>query len=168
MGGMKSKVIAAKQVIASGIPYIIAPGRRPGVLQEVLDGKETGTFFLPPAEHLNSRKYWIAFTLRSRGRLLIDDGAKQALIHDGKSLLPSGVTQVEGDFAIGDPVTCVDMAGNAVAKGLANFSAEEIRKIMGLKSSQIEQVLGFKDYDEVVHRDNLAIMTPQCGKAKNG
>ena len=166
MGGMKSKVLAAKKVIASGIPYIIAPGRRPGVLQEILDGKETGTLFLPPAEHLNSRKYWIAFTLRSRGRLQIDDGAKQALIQDGKSLLPSGVTQVEGDFAVGDPVACVDTAGNAIAKGLVNFSADDIRKIMGQKSSQIEQILGFKDYNEVIHRDNLAVTAPQSCKSK--
>jgi len=166
MGGMKSKVQAAKKVTASGIPYIIAPGRRAGVLQEIMDGKETGTLFLPLAEHLNSRKYWIAFTLRSRGRLLIDDGAKEALIRDGKSLLPSGVTQVEGDFALGDPVTCVDAAGNAIAKGLVNYSADEIRKIMGLKSSRIEQVLGYKDYDEVIHRDNLAVTALQSGKSK--
>jgi len=168
MGGMKSKVQAAKKVTASGIPYIIAPGRRPGVLQEIMDGKETGTLFLPPAEHLNSRKYWIAFTLRSRGRLFIDDGAKEALVQDGKSLLPSGVTQVEGDFTLGDPVTCVDATGNAIAKGLTNYSADDIRKIMGLKSSRIEQVLGYKDYDEVIHRDNLAVTAPQGGKAKAG
>ncbi len=164
MGGMKSKVQAAKKVTASGIPYVIAPGRRAGVLQEIMDEKETGTLFLPPAEHLNSRKYWIAFTLRSRGRLFIDDGAKEALIQDGKSLLPSGVTQVEGDFALGDPVTCVDAAGNAIAKGLVNYRADEIRKIMGLKSSRIEQVLGYKDYDEVIHRDNLAVTALQIRK----
>ncbi len=164
MGGMKSKVQAAKKVTASGIPYIIAPGRRAGVLLEIMDGKETGTLFLPPAEHLNSRKYWIAFTLRSRGRLVIDDGAKEALIRDGKSLLPSGVTQVEGDFALGDPVTCVDASGNVIAKGLVNYRADEIRKIMGLKSSRIEQVLGYKDYDEVIHRDNLAVTAAQGRK----
>ena len=166
MGGMKSKVMAAKKVIASGIPYIIAPGRRQGVLQEILDGKETGTLFLPMAEHLNSRKYWIAFTLRSRGRILIDEGAKEALVGDGKSLLPSGVMQVEGNFALGDPVTCVDAAGNPIAKGLVNYTADEIRKIMGLKSSKIEQVLGYKDYDEVIHRDNLAVTVRQSGKSK--
>jgi glutamate 5-kinase len=166
MGGMKSKVQAAKKVTASGIPYIIAPGRRAGVLQEILDGQETGTLFLPPAEHLSSRKYWIAFTLRSRGRLLIDDGAKEALIRDGKSLLPSGVTQVEGDFVLGDPVTCVDAAGNTIAKGLVNYGADEIRKIMGLKTAKIEQVLGYKDYDEVIHRDNLAVTAQPAGKSK--
>jgi glutamate 5-kinase len=157
MGGMKSKVQAAKKVTASGIPFIIAPGRRPGVLREILEGKETGTLFLPSKTHLTSRKYWIAFTLRSRGRIWIDEGAKEAILADGKSLLPSGVTQVEGDFSIGDPVTCVDEAGNPVAKGLANYGADEVRKIMGLKSSKIEQVLGYKDYDEVIHRDNLAV-----------
>ena len=167
MGGMKSKVQAAKKVTASGIPYIIAPGRRTGVLQEILDGKETGTLFLPSTEHLNSRKYWIAFTLRSRGRIFIDDGAKEAIVRDGKSLLPTGVTQVEGDFVLGDPVSCVDAQGNTIAKGLANYSADEIRKIMGLKTAKIEQVLGYKDYDEVVHRDNLAVTAEPGARPKS-
>lgn len=166
-GGMKSKVLAAQKVTAFGIPYVIAPGRRQGVLQEILDGKETGTLFLPMDAHLTSRKYWIAFTLRSRGRLVIDGGAKAALLDDGKSLLPSGITAVEGDFALGDPVTCVDDSGNAVAKGLVNYGADEIRKIMGLKSAKIEQVLGYKDYDEVIHRDNLAVTLPAAGKARS-
>ena len=131
-----------------------------------MDGKETGTLFLPMAEHLTSRKHWIAFTLRARGRLFVDEGAKEALIADGKSLLPSGVTQVEGDFTLGDPVTCVDAAGNPIAKGLVNYSAEEIRKIMGLKTTKIEQVLGYKDYDEIIHRDNLAVMIQSNEKSK--
>ncbi len=114
---MKSKVLAAKKVTAFGIPYIIAPGRRQGVLQEIVDGKETGTLFLPMADHLKSRKYWIAFTLRARGRLVIDGGAKEALVEEGKSLLPSGVTQVEGDFVLGDPVTCVDAGGKYDRQG---------------------------------------------------
>ena len=166
-GGMKSKVLAAKKVTTFGIPYIIAPGRRQGVLQEIMDGKETGTLFLPMADHLKSRKYWIAFTLRARGHLVIDAGAKEALVEEGKSLLPSGVTQVEGDFVLGDPVTCVDAEGNTIAKGLVNYSAEEIRKIMGLKTTKIEQVLGYKDYDEVIHRDNLAVMVPPSVKSKS-
>ncbi len=163
-GGMKSKVLAAKKVTAFGIPYIIAPGRRQGILQEIMDGKEAGTLFLPMTDHLNSRKHWIAFTLRARGRLVIDAGAREALVEEGKSLLPSGVTQVEGNFGLGDPVTCVDASGNPVAKGLVNYSAEEIRKIMGLKTTKIEQVLGYKDYDEVIHRDNLAVMIQPDGK----
>lgn len=167
MGGMKSKVQAAKKVTASGIPYIIAPGRRTGILQEILDGKETGTLFLPSTEHLNSRKYWIAFTLRSRGRIFIDEGAKEAIVRDGKSLLPTGVTQVEGDFVLGDPVSCVDVLGNTIAKGLVNYSADEIRKIMGLKTAKIEQVLGYKDYDEIVHRDNLAVTAETGARPKS-
>jgi glutamate 5-kinase len=166
-GGMKSKVLAAKKVTAFGVPYIIAPGRHPGILQAIMEGKEIGTLFLPMTEHLTSRKYWIAFTLRARGRLFIDAGAKAALIEDGKSLLPSGVTQVEGDFDLGDAVTCVDETGNAIAKGLVNYSAAEIRRIMGLKSTKIEQVLGYKDYDEIIHRDNLAVTVPPGGKMKS-
>lgn len=156
-GGMKSKILAAKKVTAIGIPCIIAPGKRKRVLTDILAGKEIGTLFLPMADRLNSKKYWIAFTLRSRGRLIIDDGAKKALLDKGKSLLPSGVIDVEGDFDLGDPVSCVDREGTSLAKGLVNFSSAEIRKIMGLKTSQICQVLGHKDYDEIIHRDNLVI-----------
>lgn len=157
MGGMKSKVIAARKVTAFGIPYIIAPGKEKGILHAIIAGKEKGTLFLPMSEHLNSRKYWIAFTLRSRGKLVIDEGAKTALVEQGKSLLPSGIMDVEGDFGVGDPVLCVDKDGATLAKGLVNYSAEEIQKIMGLKSSKIEQVLGYKDYDEIIHRDNMAV-----------
>ena len=157
MGGMKSKVIAARKVTAIGIPYIIAPGKEKGILHAVMAGKEKGTLFLPMSDHLNSRKYWIAFTLRSRGKLVIDEGAKAALVEQGKSLLPSGILDVEGDFGIGDPVLCVDASGATLAKGLVNYSAAEIHKIMGLKSTRIEQVLGYKDYDEVIHRDNMAV-----------
>jgi len=156
-GGMKSKILAAKKVTAMGIPCVIAPGKRKHVLTDILAGKEIGTLFLPMADRLNSKKYWIAFTLRSRGRLIIDDGAKKALLDKGKSLLPSGIIDVEGDFDLGDPVSCVDREGTSLAKGLVNFSSAEIRKIMGLKTSQIYQVLGHKDYDEIIHRDNLVI-----------
>jgi glutamate 5-kinase len=158
LGGMKSKVIAAKAVTASGIPCIIAPGKKKGVLHDIFAGKEIGTLFLPTREHLSSKKYWIAFTLRSLGKLYLDEGAKAAIIEEGKSLLPSGVTNVEGDFGIGDPVTCVDMEGTQLAKGLVNYNSLDIRKIMGLKTAKIEQVLGYKDYDEIIHRDNLAVI----------
>jgi glutamate 5-kinase len=159
-GGMKSKILAAKKVTAMGIPCVIAQGKRKNVLRDILAGKEIGTFFLPMADRLNSKKYWIAFTLRSRGRLMIDDGAKKALLDKGKSLLPSGIIDVEGDFDLGDPVSCVDREGTSLAKGLVNFSSTEIRKIIGLKTSQIYQVLGHKDYDEIIHRDNLVITQP--------
>ncbi|MDI6726939.1 MAG: glutamate 5-kinase [Smithellaceae bacterium] len=158
-GGMKSKVMAAKKVAAFGIPCIIAPGKCPGIIGDIFAGKEIGTLFLPNRERqLKSRKYWIAFTLRSRGKISLDAGAQKAILQEGKSLLPSGIIAVEGDFSAGDPVTCVDQAGTPLARGLANYSADEIRKIKGLKTSLIEQVLGYKDYDEVIHRDNLAVM----------
>lgn len=156
-GGMKSKVLAAKKVTAIGIPCIIAPGKKKKVLGDILAGKEIGTLFLPMADRLKSKKYWIAFTLRSRGKLVVDDGAGRALLEKGKSLLPSGIIDVDGDFAVGDPVSCVDHEGATIAKGIVNFSSAEIRKIMGLKTAKIEQILGHKDYAEVIHRDNLAI-----------
>ena len=111
------------------------------------------------ADRLNSKKYWIAFTLRPRGKLVIDEGAQKALLERGKSLLPSGIIDVEGNFDPGDPVTCVARDGSLLAKGLVNFNSSELNKIKGLKTSQIKQVLGHKDYDEVIHRDNLAIIT---------
>ena len=157
MGGMKSKVIAARKVTAFGIPYIIAPGKEKGILHAVIAGKDKGTLFLPMSEPLTSRKCWIAFTLRSRGKLIIDEGARMAICEHGKSLLPSGIIDVEGTFEVGDPVTCVDQNGASLAKGLVNYGSQEILKIMGLKSSKIEQVLGHKDYDEVIHRDNMAV-----------
>ncbi len=158
MGGMKSKVIAAKKVTAFGIPFIIAHGKTKGVLRDIFAGEKIGTLFLPDSEHMKSRKYWIAYTLRSRGKLILDDGAKRAIIEQGKSLLPSGIIKVEGDFHEGDPVTCVDMDGKPLAKGLANYSSSDIDKIKGLKTSKIKQVIGSKPYDEIVHRDNMAVV----------
>jgi len=157
MGGMRSKLIAAKRVVAFGIPFIIAHGKTKGILHDIFAGKETGTLFLPLDEHMKSRKYWIAFTLRSRGKLILDNGAKKAVINQGKSLLPSGIIKVDGDFQEGDPVSCVDMDGTPLAKGLVNYSSTDIGKIKGLKTSQIKQVLGNKPYDEIIHRDNMAV-----------
>ncbi len=157
MGGMRSKVLAAKKVTACGIPYIIARGKKKGILRDIFDGKETGTLFLPVADHLNSREYWIAYTLRPRGKIYLDDGARNAILHHGKSLLPSGIVKVEGQFNMGDPVLCLDTDGKLIAKGLVNYNSEEIEKIKGLKTSKIEQVLGYKHYDEVIHRDNMAV-----------
>ena len=154
---MKSKVLAAKKVTAYGIPYIIAQGKKKGVLKDIFAGKDVGTLFFPAQHPLNSRKYWIAYTLRSHGKLIVDDGAMTAIIYSGKSLLPSGIVDVEGSFAIGDSVNCISLQGEVFAKGLVNYSAEDIRKIMGLKSTKIQQVLGHKDYDEIIHRDNMAV-----------
>jgi glutamate 5-kinase len=157
MGGMRSKVIAARKVTACGIPYVIAKGKTKGILTDLFAGKEKGTLFLPSAEPMTSREYWIAFTLRSRGKLFLDDGAKNAIVNQGKSLLPSGITKVEGDFEVGDPVICIGTDGKAFAKGLVNYGSKDLVKIQGLKTAKIMQVLGYKDYDEVIHRDNMAV-----------
>ena len=157
MGGMKSKVIAARKVTAFGIPFIIVPGKKKGILHEVFSGENVGTLFLPMEEHLKSKKHWIAFTLRSRGKLYIDDGARSAITRQGKSLLPGGVLAVEGDFSVGDPVTCLDASGQVFAKGLVNYSSRDIDRIKGLKTAKIKQVLGSHPYDEIIHRDNMAV-----------
>jgi glutamate 5-kinase len=157
MGGMKSKVMAAKKVTAFGIPFIIVPGKKKGILGDIFSGKDVGTLFLPMDEHLKSKKHWIAYTLRSRGKLYIDDGAKSAITRQGKSLLPGGVLAVEGDFSVGDPVSCLDESGQVFAKGLVNYSSLDIDKIKGLKTAKIKQVLGSHPYDEIIHRDNMAV-----------
>ena len=161
MGGMRSKILAARKVTACGIPYIIARGKKKGILGEIFAGKDVGTLFTPMTECLSSREYWIAFTLRSRGKLFVDDGARKAIVENGKSLLPSGIEKVEGEFVVGDPVIVIAPDGKAIAKGLVNYSAQELHKIQGLKSSKIEQVLGYKHYDEAIHRDNMAVQKAQ-------
>jgi glutamate 5-kinase len=156
-GGMLSKIKAARKVTAAGIPMIIANGGRPDILVQLLEGHPYGTYFVPKTGRLASRKRWIGFTLKPQGAIAIDKGAADAVLEKGKSLLPSGIIAVDGDFRIGAPVE-VRTAGNEVlATGLVNYSAAEIRQIKGLKSGQIKGCLGHKPYDEVIHRDNLVV-----------
>ena len=157
-GGMASKVEAIKKVVASGIPAVIALGDEPRVLWRILEGEEVGTFFLPREERLVGRKRWIAYTLQPVGSLVIDDGAVEALVRRGKSLLPRGVLEVRGAFEMGDPVSCLDKDGREVARGLVNYSSPEIEKIKGVHSSKIQEVLGYHHSDEVIHRDNLVVL----------
>jgi glutamate 5-kinase len=160
-GGMISKIRAARKVNSAGVPMVIARGDKPNILLKLFSGKAHGTFFVPKKQKLASRKCWIAFSLKPRGAIKIDDGAANAILKNGKSLLPSGIVAVEKDFSIGDPVAFKNQKNEILGIGLANYSAADIRKIMGLKSKQIKAVLGHKAYDEVVHRDNLAI-TYEC------
>ncbi len=155
-GGMESKLIAISQLTSSGIPAVIAKGER-GIVERLLSGEDVGTLFLPGAKKVAGRKRWIAFASHPVGRLVIDDGACVALVKRGKSLLPSGVVSVEGRFDVGDVVSCVTVDGREVARGLVNYSSEELAKIKGLKTFEIEQVLGYKTSDEVIHRDNMVI-----------
>ena len=160
-GGMLSKINAAKKVTAAGIPMVIANGGKPDVLKKLFSGKNIGTFFTPNKKKLKSRKCWIAFTLKPKGIIRIDDGAAAAILNRGKSLLPSGIVGVEGEFSVGAPVEFRKTDDETLGTGLVNYSSSDIRKIMGLKSSQIKNCLGHKPYDDVIHRDNLAV-TAEC------
>jgi len=155
-GGMPTKLQAAGMVVAAGEMAAIANGRRPNILTDLLAGEPVGTLFLPKARKLSARERWIGLTRRPRGKVLIDAGAARA-VRGRKSLLASGITGVEGTFAAGDVIALVDPGGCTVAQGLANYSAEEVAKIKGLKTGQFAAVLGEKTYDEVVHADNLVL-----------
>ena len=157
-GGMLSKLEAARKVAAYGIPTVIANGRRPGVMGRVLAGENEGTIFLPRSNRLNCRQHWLAFAVNPCGSLYLDDGAVRALIERGTSLLPSGVSRVEGDFGVGDPVSCRDRKGTEIARGLVTYSALDIEKIAGLHSCEIAGRLGYDAGAEVIHRDNLALL----------
>jgi glutamate 5-kinase len=155
---MRSKVQTARDVATYGVATVIASGRRPGVLTEILKGNPIGTLFLPHQGRRTSRKHWIAFTSRTKGRLSLDAGAVEALAVKGKSLLPSGIVRVEGRFKAGDTVSCVDPQGREVAKGLVNYASDDVEKIRGAKTAEISKILGRNDYDEVIHRDNLVVL----------
>ncbi len=162
-GGMFTKIQAAKKLAASGVPTLIANGMQAGIVEAILAGEALGTLFYPEPQLLRGRKRWIVTTLRPRGVLRVDDGARNAIVSRGKSLLPSGIREVEGDFAFGDLVRCCDMAGNEFARGLVNFPVGDLRLIKGLHTSKIELALGYKYYDEVIHRDNLVLWKNEAG-----
>ncbi|HAP66651.1 MAG TPA: glutamate 5-kinase [Nitrospinae bacterium] len=158
VGGMVTKIQAAKRLSHSGIPTVIVDGKVNGIIEAVIKGEEVGTLFLPEEDKLGSKKYWIAYTLKSKGKIKVDDGAKNVLIADGKSLLPSGVVEIEGKFKSGDMVSCIDSRNREFARGLINYSSTELKKIRGKHSSEFEEILGYKMVDEAIHRDNLVIL----------
>lgn len=158
-GGMASKLVAARSAAHRGIATVVASGMRAGVLARIVDpGDHTGTLFLPRSTPMRSRKHWIAYGLPQLGTLVLDAGALDAVTKNGSSLLPAGVTEVRGDFARGDCVSCVDAGGREWARGLAAYSGDECRQIRGQASSRIEALLGYHAADEVIHRDDLAVL----------
>jgi glutamate 5-kinase len=157
-GGMWTKVRAAARATEVGIRCVITSGAVPGRLRQVLQGEPVGTLFDRQGTRRNARTAWIAHALRPEGKLWVDEGARRAVVEAKKSLLPSGIRKVEGDFAQGDPVDLVDPSGTAFARGLAAYGAEELRKIAGKKSGEIEALLGYRYLDEAVHRDDLAVL----------
>ncbi len=156
-GGMASKIRTAKKVTTGGIPMVIANGLKATTLKDIFLGKSVGTLFMPGSRKLARRKCWIAFTLKEKGAIKVDKGAAHAMCNQGKSLLPIGIIDVEGSFGQGAMVSCLDEDNTAFAKGLVNYKASDIRKLQGVRTNQIETVLGHKHYDEVIHRDNLVI-----------
>jgi glutamate 5-kinase len=158
VGGMVTKIEAAKKTSRFGIPTIIGNGAKDGILHQILSGKEIGTLILPKTRVLSSRKGWIAFHLKPKGEVTVDEGAKRAVCQKGKSLLSSGVMKVNGAFDRGDAVSCVGPRGKEFARGLVNYNASELEKIKGLRSQQIEKTLGFKYSDEVIHRNDLVVL----------
>ncbi len=157
-GGMRSKILAAKMVSAGGGCSFIGSGRETGVMRKLFSGEAVGTFFLPNSEKIKTRKHWIAYTLRPKGFMVLDDGACTALLSRGKSLLPSGILEVRGSFNIGDPVHCLDKNDKPIVAGLVNYCSSDVMKIMGVQSVQIKEILGFSDSNEIIHRDNLVVL----------
>lgn len=157
-GGMVTKVRAARLAARSGTPTVIAPGRGDRVLARIAAGEEVGTLLTPVQEPEAARKQWLAGQLQVRGRLTLDTGAVHALCKQGKSLLAVGVRAVHGSFNRGELVACVDESGNEVARGLVNYDAQETARIKGQPSSRFEEILGFMDDQELIHRDNLVLV----------
>ncbi len=158
-GGMYSKLCAAEQASHAGIATVIAGGRERGVLMRLFEGTcGPGTLVLPEENRLASRKHWILYNLKPSGDVLVDDGACVAVTVKGKSLLPSGVRDIRGSFGAGECVRCVDNAGREFARGLVNYSSQELVKIKGSHSNRIEAILGYKAYDEIIHRDDLVLL----------
>lgn len=157
-GGMKTKLDAARIANAAGVPVVIANGHRVDIIHGVLEGTAPFTHFVPAEEALSHRKRWIAFGRARHGTLRLDDGATRAILDHGKSLLPAGVSEVEGDFDAGDAVTLRDPEGRDIARGLVNYNSDELRRIAGHHSRDIEAILGHRDFDEAIHRDNLVLL----------
>ena len=157
-GGMYSKLLATKQANDHGIPVVIMSGKKGNLLPRFVKGKDVGTYFEPKKERLSSKKGWIAYGVRAKGSIRLDDGAVKALTEMGRSLLPSGIAKVEGNFEIGDYIKCLNTDDKKIAKGLTNYSSKDLEQIKGKKTSEIEKILGYKYSDEVIHRDNLVVV----------
>lgn len=156
-GGMVTKIQAAKIAGDSGIPMVISYGGDPSVLRHIMEGDQVGTLFLPKEYKLQHRKRWIAFGSELQGVVTVDDGAAEAIISLGKSLLPIGVVGVEGNFEAGAVASVQTLAGVEIARGITNYSSQDIRPIMGHNSKEITDILGSKVYDDVIHRNNMVL-----------
>jgi glutamate 5-kinase len=158
-GGIVTKLEAAERAAAAGIPTLISSGLQVEALSHVFDATaESGTLVIPDENRLTIRKHWIAYNLKPAGEIVVDQGAYDAVVQRGKSLLPSGLKEIHGSFGVGECVRCLDPRGREFARGLVNYNAQELNQIKGLHTSKIDKVLGYKAYDEIIHRDDLAIL----------
>ncbi|MBA4389708.1 MAG: glutamate 5-kinase [Syntrophus sp. (in: bacteria)] len=157
VGGMISKLEAAKKAGYYGIPTRVVLGTRENVILKVIEGQSVGTLFLP-VRKLARKKWWTAFAFKSKGTLWIDKGAEQAVVHNGKSLLPSGIVKSDGHFTSGECIEMKNLEGKVIAKGIINYSSSDVERIKGLKSVDIEKKLGYKYTEEIIHRDNMVVI----------
>ncbi len=159
-GGMASKLRIAHQITHAGGSVIIANGREPKILQKILNCEEFGTLFLPHGARMTARKQWIGYAIFPRGRVLVDDGCAKALVEKGKSLLPIGIREIEGEFEQGDVIAVCSMNGLEIGRGFTNYSSADLTQICGMHSDEIEAAFPeMKLYAEVIHRDNLTLTT---------
>jgi len=157
-GGMLTKILAARRAATSGAHTVIAWGREEQVLTRLADGEAIGTQLVAQTAQLTARKQWMADHLQTAGRVVLEAGAVQKLVAEGKSLLPIGVVGVSGEFGRGDVITCIDEAGRAIARGISNYASSEARRIMRRSSTEIVSILGFVEEPELIHRDNMVLL----------
>jgi len=160
-GGMAAKVESAKLAMNAGVIMVIAHGREPDIVRRIMAGEDVGSLFLPKAAKMRSRKRWIAYAALPKGKLTVDEGAAQAVLEGGKSLLPVGLSAVEGNFEAGDMVSVlIEEQGSRreIARGLVNYDSADLRRIQGCRSKDIPKRLGHRDFDEAIHRDNLVVL----------
>jgi glutamate 5-kinase len=157
-GGMLTKILAARRAASSGAHTVIAWGREDQVLVRLAEGEAIGTQLTAQTARLTARKQWMADHLKTAGQVMLDPGAVQKLLEEGKSLLPIGVTDVGGDFGRGDVITCVDATGKPIARGMSNYASAEVKRIMRKPSSEIVAILGYVEEVELIHRDNLVLL----------
>ena len=157
VGGMYTKVIAAKKTMSFGIPTLVVNGLDEKVLENIFSGKDVGTLFWSGKGKIRDRKHWIAHTLKPAGTLVVDAGARKALIKRGKSLLPAGLIKIKGDFEFGKAVMIVDEEGKEIGRGLVNYNSSDLLRIKGMKTPAIKKMIGKSFYEEVIHRDDLVI-----------
>jgi len=158
VGGMYTKILAAKQTMSFGIPTLIVNGFDKSIAEKIYKGKSVGTLFWAGREKIKKRKHWIAHTLKPSGKIMIDSGAKKAILSQGKSLLPAGVIKVEGKFEFGNAVRILGEDGKEIARGLVNYNFRDLDSIMGMRTSEVKKIFEDNFYNEVIHRDDLTLL----------